>query len=104
MKKYKCPYCENDTFSFFQKMTAGGMASKGKACPKCGKHAVHGFQSTIFRTILLGVVLVFFIINYKFEFIDPYICLIIFIIAYLICMLANGFYFELTENNRRDIR
>lgn len=104
MKKYKCPYCENESFTFISKMTAGGMASKGKACPKCGKHAVHGMKSTIFRTVVLGIVFIFFIINYFNMFVDPIICFGILVIAYLLCMVVNGFYFELTENNRKDIR
>ncbi len=102
--KYRCPYCEKQTFSFLRKATTGGMASKGKACPECGKHAVHGFKSTISRTILLSIVLIFIIANSLREFVDPLICILLFIGVYLFCMIINGLFFELEQNNRKDIK
>jgi DNA-directed RNA polymerase subunit RPC12/RpoP len=104
MKKYKCPYCEKEAYSFFSKMMAGGMASKGVKCPSCGKHSVHGIESTVFRTVVMAVALTFMLVNYFGKSADVVLCLIVFAAAFLICKIANGLFFELTENNRRDIR
>lgn len=104
MKKYKCPYCENNSFSFFTKMFAGGMASKGVECPKCGKHAVHGIKSTICSTVLMAAAFIFILINYNSSRPDMLLCICVLAAAYLICRLANGLFFDLTENNRRDVR
>ena len=104
MKKYKCPYCENDSYSFFSKMFAGGMASRGTACPKCGKHAVHGMKSTIFSTVMMALALIFIIINYNSASPSIELCLCVLAGAFLICKIANALFFPLTENNRRDVR
>lgn len=104
MKKYKCPYCENNSFSLFAKMFTGGMASRGTACPECGKHAVHGMKSTILNTIIMAAAFVYILISYKSGTPDMILCIGVLAAAYLVCRIANGLFFELTENNRRDLR
>ncbi len=103
MKKYRCPYCKENTFSFWSKLTAGGMASKGKVCPECGKRAVHGLYSTIFRSVLMAAVAIFILLNCYCFYVSKVTCLIVLIAGYLICKLANGFVFELEINNRKDL-
>lgn len=104
MKKYKCPYCENESFSLISKMFTGGWTSKGTACPLCGKHAVHGVQATVINTVIMSAALIFIIVNYKSS--DPNIpvCFAVLAGAYLICRVINGLFFELTLNNRRDFK
>ncbi|MDO5560045.1 MAG: hypothetical protein Q4F95_10665 [Oscillospiraceae bacterium] len=101
--KYRCPYCGEKTFSLWAKMTTGGMASKGKSCPKCGMHAVHGLKANLLRTILTTIVLILIIVDYFKMFADPWIMVVLFIGVNIICWLANGFIFDLDKNNRKDI-
>lgn len=103
MKKYKCPYCKENTFSFWSKMMAGGMASKGKVCPGCGRRAVHGLYSTIFRSVIMAVVTVFIFFNCYCFYASRTTCLIVLIAGYLIGKLFNGLFFELEVNNRKDM-
>lgn len=104
MKKYKCPYCENNSYTFAAKMLAGGMASRGKECPKCGKHSVHGMKSTIFSTVMMAAAFVFILINFNSSRPDMLLCIGVLAGAFAVCKIANGLFFELTENNRRDVR
>lgn len=104
MKKFKCPYCKNESFSLAARMFTGGMASKGRACPDCGKHAVHGMKATVTDTVIMAAAFVFIFINYRSSTPDIVMCLIVLAVAYLVCRIINGLFFELTENNRRDVR
>ncbi len=103
MKKYKCPYCENESFSFVQKMFAGGITSSGTACPVCGKHAVHGTASTMVSTVIMLAAFVFIIINFRSGHPDFLLSLGVFAGAFLFSRLINGLFFSLTQNIRRDI-
>ncbi len=80
------------------------MASKGQVCPKCGKHAVHGFKSTIFRTVIMAIAFIFILINYFSSRTNVVLCAEVLIGAFLICKIVNGLFFELEENNRKDVR
>lgn len=101
--KYKCPYCEKKTFTLVQKMFTGGMTSKGRACPECGNHAVHGMKANIFRTVMNFIPFVFFLINYFKGYVDLLGCVAIFLIANIICIIVNGLFFDLDYNNRKDL-
>lgn len=100
MKKYKCPYCEHNSFSLLKKMFTGGMTSKGTACPECGKHAVHGVKATVFNTIVMTAAFIFILINFNSRF---EICLCVLAGAWVLCRIVNGLFFELSENIRRDV-
>lgn len=103
MKKYQCPYCKEKTFSIWSKLRAGGMASKGVVCPGCGRRAVHGLYSTIFRSVVMAVVAVFIFLNCYCFYVSRLTCLIVLIGGYLLGKLANGFVFKLEVNNRKDL-
>lgn len=108
--KYKCPYCGNKSFSLWQKILAGGMTSKGVKCPSCGHHAVHGMKSTIYKTVVMTVVLVFCVINSVKAYsgtplISVEACAVLLVGVYIVfCKLINGLLFDLDTNNRMDIR
>lgn len=108
--KYKCPYCGKKSFSLWQKIIAGGMTAKGVKCPECGHHAVHGLKSTIYKTVVMTIVLVFCMVNAVKTYsgtaiISVEACAVILVGAYLIfCKLINGIVFDLFENNRKDYR
>lgn len=103
MKKQECPYCHKNTFTLFHKFIAGGMASKGVACPECKKHCVHGMKSTIFNSILLGISLIYIIIVKVSDFGSNLSALIVFISALLIGRLFNTFACKLEKNHRNDL-
>ncbi|MBR6599330.1 MAG: hypothetical protein IKK88_03420 [Oscillospiraceae bacterium] len=101
--KYKCPYCEKNTFTLIQKIFTGGMTSKGRACPECGKHAVHGMKANIFRSVMNLIPLIFFMVNYFKQYVSFAVCLAIFIGVNIFCMIINGLFFDLDYNNRKDL-
>ena len=65
--KYTCPYCGKKSYSFLAKMFAGNMNASGRACPECGRHSVHGLDSTIFSTALMLAVFVYLIVAAPFK-------------------------------------
>ena len=101
MNRSKCPYCGKETYSFFDRMMAGGMASKGRVCRECGRRSVHGLDSTLFNTIVWLVVLICLYNGYKKGTPSQTVCLIVFAAGFVISRLANGF-FGLAMNNRRE--
>ena len=103
MKKYECPYCHEKSFSFFQKLIAGGMTSKGVVCKNCGKHCVHGLKSTIFNSIIMGIALIYIIVVKATDFGSVTSAIIVFLAAVVIGRLFNAFACELEKNNRNDL-
>ena len=108
--KFKCPYCGNKTFSIWHKIIAGGMTAKGVKCPECGRHAVHGLKSTIFKSVVMAVTLVLLMINAVMIYAGTAVftdvqCIVMFAVVYVVfCKLINGIVFDLAENNRKDIK
>jgi len=106
----KCPYCGKKTFPFWKRIMAGGMASKGVACSECGRHAVHGMKSTVFRTVVsavtLGVIALDMMeIKEGRGFLSKTECVVLFLGTLIIFgKLLNGMIFGLEENNRKDIK
>ncbi len=103
MKKYECPYCHEKSFSFFQKLIAGGMTSKGVVCKNCGKHCVNGLKSTIFNSIVMGIAFIYTIIVFVTDFGSNLSALIAIISAYVLGKLFSAFFCELDRNNRNDV-
>lgn len=103
MKKYECPYCHEKTFSFFQKLIAGGMTSKGVICPNCKNHCVHGLKSTIFNTVIMALALIYLIVVYVTDFGTTLSAIIVFISAWIIGRFFNAIACELEKNNRNDV-
>ena len=101
MNRAKCPYCGKDTYSFFDRMIAGGMAAKGRPCRECGRRSVHGLDSAIFRTVLWAAALIIILINYKSNTPNVPLCVASVTAALVICRVADGF-FGLAKNNRRE--
>lgn len=50
--KHICPHCGQKAFTPIQKALCGGMSSKGKPCPECGRRCVNGKASLIVNTVL----------------------------------------------------
>ncbi|WP_044974519.1 hypothetical protein [Ruminococcus sp. HUN007] len=100
--KYKCPYCGKMTYSFLSKMFAGNMTASGRKCPECGRHSVHGLDSTIFSTVVMAAVLISVIMVFRSTH-NYLACLGIFAAAYFVCRLADGLFFGLAKNNRNDV-
>ena len=101
--KYTCPYCGKKTYSFLAKMFAGNMNASGRACPECGRHSVHGLDSTIFSTALMLAVFVYLIVCIRRGQFNYLFCIGLFAGAYFISRLADGLFFKLAKNNRIDV-
>jgi len=106
----KCPYCGKNTFPFWKRIMTGGMASKGTACSECGRHAVHGMRSTVFKTVCsvvtLGVIALDMMeIKEGRGFLSKEECVILFLVSLVVLgKVVNGIVFGLEENNRKDVK
>ena len=104
MKKFKCPYCNENTVSRFRKAFAGSLKSKGYKCPKCGGHCVNGKESTIFNIILNLSVLILILIKFYNNSNDavPF-ALALLAISFIISKTFDAFFYELDKTWRIDI-
>ena len=59
MKLYECPFCHQKVITLWDKVTAGSLSSKGKACPKCKGRYVNDKLSLFFRIGISAAVLVY---------------------------------------------
>ncbi len=103
MKKYKCPYCNKESFTLWQKFIAGGMTSKGVVCQVCGKHCVHGLKSTIFNSVVMGIALIYTIIVFATDYGTNLSAIIVVVSAFLIGKIFNALVCDLDKNNRNDL-
>jgi predicted RNA-binding Zn-ribbon protein involved in translation (DUF1610 family) len=104
MKKFKCPYCNENTVSRFRKAFAGSLKSKGYKCPNCGGRCVNGRESTVFHAILsLTIFIAIIIKSYK----DPNnlitFSLVLFGLYFIISRVFDAFFFELEKTWRIDV-
>ncbi len=99
---YTCPHCGEKSFTPITKLSCGSMRSKGRACPACGRRCVNGRQSTLFRTILGAVMLIFILYQY-FMVEDCTVPMLIAIGSYLIVSsAADMVFFPLEKAIRLD--
>lgn len=103
---YTCPYCGEKTFNPLTKALAGGIASKGHACPKCNHHAVNGKACAVISAIIyvIALVVVFYIYFIEKEDNTAYIYMAATIIlAFIITRLIYAFAFPLIKVVRNDV-
>ena len=81
----------------------GASIKPHRACPECGRHSVHGLDSTIFSTALMLAVFVYLIVCIRRGQFNYLFCLGLFAGAYFIARLADGLFFKLAKNNRIDV-
>lgn len=103
---YECPHCGEKSFNPLTKAMAGGLNSRGKVCPSCGRRCCNGKVSTIFSSIVYVIGLVGVILSYLFinNDITAYIVMAASIIgAFVICKIFDAFFMPLTKVIRNDV-
>ena len=104
MKKFKCPYCNENTVSRFRKAFAGSLKSKGYKCPKCGGHCVNGKESIIFNIIIKSVVLMAILIkSFNNSSNSVLFALVILCISFIVSKIFDAFFYELDKTWRIDV-
>lgn len=103
MKKYKCPYCQENTYTLVDKILVRGMASKGRVCPKCGKRSVTGLKATIFKSVLLGLVFIAILYSYISKSSNFIYLIIGFFTALVLSKIFDILFCEFEKNNRLDV-
>ena len=104
MKKFKCPYCNENTVSRFRKAFAGSLKSKGYKCPKCGGRCVNGKESIIFNIIIKSVVLMAILIkSFNNSGNSVLFALVILGISFIVSKIFDAFFYELDKTWRIDV-
>ncbi len=104
---YNCPHCGEKSFTPLTKAMAGGLNSKGKVCPSCGRRCCNGQASTIFNAVVYLIAFVGVILFYLF--VDNNLLAFALMAgsiaaAFLLGKLFDAFFMPMTKVIRNDIR
>ncbi len=103
--KYECAHCGAKSYSPLMKGRAGGMSSRGVACPECGGRCVNGKLNLIVNSIISGIAFIMIIVTYftyetKMQIV--YFAVIPLVLSLIINFVFNMFFGKLIEAIKRD--
>lgn len=110
MLKHKCPHCGENSFSIIDKALAGNYTSEGKKCPNCGRRAVNGMPSTIFRSVSWLAVVIIMLVRYfgnvrDMQVLNIWEFVAVFAIGFILPYIFDAFFGKLvpsiTQSNKK---
>ena len=116
MKKYRCPYCGEESITTLNKMLCNNLGKRtyfnkfGNPCPLCGKHYMvttraHTLINIIFLLAEYGVPLLFLILCFfNMLWSIPFILYITILNAFLIIPIRNHFFMAIVQYNQEKLR